>query len=337
MPRSPIKTPYGLRRRSLLRLAVISSAAVPFALPSVGFARFPNKAIRLIVPWAAGGPTDVQMRAMAQLAARELRQPIFVENRPGARGTFGAAILYREAQPDGYTLAQIHAGVLSHPFVTRSSTWDAATDFTYILAIAGHLSGMVVRADARWQTWHELIADIRAQPGTISIGTSGVGTGSHLVVLQIMESERLHWLHVPYRGAAETTTALLSGHVDAIADASSWAPHVENGRMRLLTVWSDTRARRFPDVPTIKELGYAVTGSGVYGLAGPRGMDPSVVTVLHDAFKAAIDDPTHLAVLDRLNMPLHYMNGVDFQRWVAAQIPIERDLIQRLAINLDAR
>ena len=319
-------------RRSLL----VGAAALALPRPGLAQAGFPDRPIRLIVPWAPGGSTDGQMRAMAQVAGRELGQPVIVENKPGARGTLGAAILQREARPDGYTIAQIHAGVLSHPFMTRSATWDAATDFTYILAITGYLSGLVVRSDARWQSWQELIAEMRAKPGSISIGTSGVGGASHLVVSQIMLAEKLEWLHVPYRGVAETTTALLSGQVDAIADSSGWAPHVDAGRMRILALWSNERAKRFPEAPTIKELGHDVGGIAPYGLAGPKGMDPAVVKVLHDAFKKALFDPVHLAALERFDMPVLYMTGPEFQQWVAARTPIERDLIRRLNISFDA-
>ncbi|MBV1797431.1 tripartite tricarboxylate transporter substrate binding protein [Siccirubricoccus sp. G192] len=322
-------------RRGLLGLAATALAA-PSLVPSLGRAAgFPERPIRLIVPWAPGGSTDGQMRALAEIAGRELGQPVIIENRPGARGTLGAAMLHSQARPDGYTIGQIHSGVLSHPFMTRSATWDAATDFTYILAITGYLSGLVVRSDAPWQDWKSLMDHMRANPGQVSVGTSGVGGLSHLVMAQVMEREGTQWLHVPYRGVAETTTALLSGQVDAIADSSGWAPHVDAGRMRILAIWSNDRAKRFPDAPTIKELGHDIGGIAPYGLAGPKGMDPAVVKVLHDAFKKAVFDPAHQAMLARFDMPTLYMTGEDFQKWVAARIPVERDLIKRLGISFE--
>jgi tripartite-type tricarboxylate transporter receptor subunit TctC len=318
------------------RRSLLGFAATALAAPSRGRAgTFPDRPIRLIVPWAAGGSTDGQMRALAEVVGREFGQPVVIENRPGARGTLGAAILHTQARADGYTIAQIHQGVLSHPFMTRSATWDAATDFTYIMAITGYLSGLVVRDDAPWRSWHALLDHMRANPGRVSIGTSGVGGASHLIVAQLMEAERIEWLHVPYRGVAETTTALLSGQVDAVADSSGWAPHVDAGRMRILAIWANERAKRFPDAPTIKELGHDIGGIAPYGLAGPKGMDPAVVRVLHDAFKKAMFDPAHLAALQRFDMPTLYMAGEDFQRWVAARIPLERDLIRRLGISFE--
>ena len=322
-------------RRHVLAQPVLALAA-GLAAPRPGHAAgFPERPIRLIVPWATGGSTDAQMRSLAEIAGREFGQPIIIENRPGARGTLGAQTLLTQARPDGYTLSQIHAGVFTHPFMTRSASWDSLNDFTYILAITGYMSGLVVRSDAPWQSWGELIADARARPGQISLGTSGVGGLSHLIMAQLMQAEGVEMLHVPYRGVAETTTALLGGQVMAVADSSGWAPHVEAGRMRLLVVWANDRAKRFPDVPTIKELGHDVGGIAPYGLAGPKGMDPAVVQRLHDGFRRAMFDPAHLAMLERYDMPALYLSGEDFRNWVAARMPVEREIIGRLGIRFD--
>ena len=198
--------PVKASRRVLLGLSATLAA------PVLGrAAAFPERPIRLIVPWAAGGSTDAQMRTMAEIAGRHLGQPVVIENRPGARGTFAAAVLQNQARADGYTIGQIHQGVLSHPFMTKSATWDAAQDFDYILGITGYLSGLVVRTEAPWPDWRALMDTMRANPGRVSVGTSGVGGASHLVMSQLMEREGVTMLHVPYRGVAETTTALLSG------------------------------------------------------------------------------------------------------------------------------
>ncbi len=297
-------------------------------------ADFPDRPIRLIIPWAAGGSTDAQLRSLCEIAGRHLGQPIVLENRPGARGTFGAQALL-QARPDGYVLAQLHSGVLSHPYMTRATTWDPVEDFTYIIALTGYLSGLVVRHEAPWSSWTALMNDVRARPNAITYGSSGIGGLSHLVMAQLLQRERAEMLHVPYRGVAETTTALLSGTVDSVADSSGWAPHVEAGRMRLLAIWANDRARRFPQVPTIKELGHDIGGIAPYGLAAPKGTDPGVVRVLHDAFKAALHDPAQQAVLDRYDMPNLYMTGEAYRAWVAARVPVERDLVQRLGIRLD--
>jgi tripartite-type tricarboxylate transporter receptor subunit TctC len=296
---------------------------------------FPDRPIRLIIPWAAGGSTDAQLRSLCEIASRHLGQPIVIENRPGARGTFAAQILASQAKADGYTLGQIHSGVLSHPFMTRAATWDPVNDFTYIIALTGYLSGLVVRHDAPWASWKALMDDARARPNAITYGTSGIGGLSHLMMSQLLQRENAEMLHVPYRGVAETTTALLGGTVDTVADSSGWAPHVEASRMRLLAIWANERAKRFPQAPTIKELGHDIGGIAPYGLAGPKGMDPGVVRILHDAFKAALFDSAQQAVLDRYDMPTLYMDGEAYRAWVAARVPVERELVQRLGIRLD--
>ena len=316
------------------RRVLLAGAALQAAPRLARAAGFPDRPLRMIIPWAPGGSTDAQLRSLCEIAGRHLGQPIVVENRPGARGTFGAQMLL-QARPDGYTLAQLHSAVLSHPYMTRATTWDPVEDFQYIIALTGYLSGLVVRQEAPWATWQALMADARARPNAITYGTSGIGGLSHLVMSQLLPREGVEMLHVPYRGVAETTTALLSGTVDSVADSSGWAPHVEVGRMRLLAIWANDRARRFPQAPTIKELGHDIGGIAPYGLAAPRGTDPGVVRVLHDAFKAALYDPAHLAVLDRYDMPNLYMNGDDYRAWVAARVPVERDLVQRLGIRLD--
>jgi tripartite-type tricarboxylate transporter receptor subunit TctC len=316
------------------RLAPIAAALL--AAPSLGRAAgFPERPIRLLVPWAAGGSTDGQMRVLAEIAGRELGQPVLVENRPGARGTFAAQVLQGQAKPDGYTIGQIHSGVLSHPFMTRSATWDSVNDFTYLLALTGYLSGLVVRSEGRWRDWPALMAEARANPGKLSFGSSGVGGLSHLVMAQLLAAERVEMLHVPYRGVAETTTALLSGQVDAIADSSGWAPHVDAGRMRILAIWGNERPKRFPEAPAISEYGHDIGGIAPYALAGPKGMDPAVVQRLHDTFRKALFDPAHQAALARYDMPTLYMTGDEYRAWVAKRVPIERDLIRNLGITFE--
>jgi len=320
-----------LPRRRLLAAAIAAPLAAPRPALAAGF---PDRPIRLIIPWAAGGSTDAQMRVFAEIAARHLGQPLVLENRPGARGTLGAQLLL-QAKPDGYTLSQIHSGVFTHPFMTKAASWDSLTDFTYIIALTGYLSGLAVRADARWESWPALMADARTRPGQISYGSSGIGGYSHMIMAQLLPREGVEMLHVPYRGVAETTTALLGGQVDAIADSSGWAPHVEAGRMRLLAVWGDKRAKRFPNVPAVNEFGHDIGSIPPYGIAGPKDMPEAIVARLHEAFRAAMYDPAHLAVLARYDMPDLYMNGADYHAWLARSLPAEKAVVERLGIRLD--
>src|SRR5262249_52816509 len=149
----------------------------------------------------------------------------------------------------------------------------------------------------------------RANPGRLTYGSLGVGSSQHLAMEQLGMIEDVRWTHVPYRGSAESVAALLGGHVDVVADRSALAPMGGVGRLRLMVLFSSQRARRFPDVPTLRDLGINHASDAAYGLGAPRGLDPEVRRILHDAFKAALYDPAHQAALDRYYQPTLYLDG----------------------------
>ena len=178
---------------------------------------FPNRPVNLIVPWPAGGTTDVVMRALATATEKHLGQSLVIENRGGASGTLGPAHMAANAKPDGYTVAQIPITVFRLPHM-RKTTFDPAKDFTYIIGLTGYTFGVVVRKDAPWKTFQELLADAKANPTKINYGTPGAGTSLHITMEQIAKHQGLKWTHVPFKGNAEATTALLGGHIQVLAD-----------------------------------------------------------------------------------------------------------------------
>jgi len=301
--------------------------------PALAQAPFPNAAIRMLVPWGAGGTTDVQMRALCEAASRRLGQPVVVENRAGAGGVLGAQAML-SARPDGYTLGQMPISVFRQPLLNSRALFDPLTDFSYIIHITGYLFGTVVRPDAPWRTMADLIAHARANPGRLNYGTPGVGTSLHLTMEQIASRAGIEWTHIPFRGFAENIQSLLGGQTEILADSSAWAPMALEGRVRLLAQWTQTRARRFPDVPTLRESGVDIVSASPYGLAGPRGMDPAVVRILHDAFHAATLDASHMAILDRFDMAPMLKNTADYTAFVRQTMDEERELITRLNLRL---
>ena len=138
--------------------------------------------------------------------------------------------------------------------------------------------------------------------------------------------------HIPFKGNADLMQALLGGHVMSASDATGWDKFVDSGQMRLLVTFGDQRLKRWPNVPTAKELGYNVVANSPYGLAGPKGMDPAVMKTLHDAFKKAMEDPKHLEVLDQLNQPTWYKNSADYASWARETLGKEKGLIDRLGL-----
>ncbi len=322
----------GLSRRHALALG---GAAVAAPNVASGQGRFPERPIRLIIPWAPGGSADAQLRSLAEQAGRLLGQPVVTENRGGAGGTLHAVHLAREARPDGYTLGQMHLSIIRRPFLVRTPQWDATTDFTHIIGLSGWLFGVAVAANSRFQTWQDMITFARANPGRVSFATSGIATTNHLTMEDIMARERIEMTHVTFRGAAEAVPAVLGGQIDMIADSSVWAGPVEAGQMRLLSVWTAERVARFPNTPTLRELGYDLVVTSNYGISGPPRMDPGIVRVLHDAFHTALMSPENTRVRSQFDMPLVYLNTEDYTQFVIQRAAWERDMVTRLGIRME--
>lgn len=317
------------RRAALAGMSVLAAGASPLSSRAQG--RFPDRPIKLIIPWAAGGPADGGFRILAESVAKKLGQPVIVENKGGAAGVLGVLAL-QDAKPDGYTISQMHMGVLRQPLLNAQLRYDPIKDLTYILQITGFVMGVVVRADAPWQTLPELLAYAKANPGKLNWGTLGIGSTQHLAMERLGMMQGLSWTHAPYRGTADTMRALLGGEIDFASESSGWAPMVMAGKLRLLAVFTAKRAKRFPDAPTVRELGFDVVVDSPGGLIGPRGMDPAVVKVLADAFRAAAEEPQHLQFLDNMDQPLILLDGPAYRDEMARTLEEERALLQQLKL-----
>jgi tripartite-type tricarboxylate transporter receptor subunit TctC len=268
--------------------ALALGVASPFARAQASNA-FPSRPVTMWVPWAAGGATDVSLRLLAELASHPLGQRVLVENRGGAGGTLAMPIL-QQAEADGYTIAQVPQPVFRAPF-TQKVLWDPVRDITPIIQLTGVTFGVLVTAGSALRTLDDLFAYARAHPGELSIATNGVGTTPHLVLEELFTDRGLRYIHVPYKGTSELTLAVEGGQVMAGVNSTGFGPAVDAGRLRLLTTFGAQRSRRWPQVPTLRELGFDIVAMSPYGLAGPRGLSSPVVTVLHDAFKKALFDP----------------------------------------------
>jgi tripartite-type tricarboxylate transporter receptor subunit TctC len=316
--------------RHLLVTAAVGLLAAPLAMAQPA-AAFPVKPITLIVPWPAGGSTDRHLRTLAEIAAKHLGQNIVVENKPGGGGTLGPGTMALTAKPDGYTIAQYPMGMLRVPHMQKTA-WHPINDFSFIIGVSGYTFGFTVRSDSPYKSFNDYIEAARKQPGKIDYGSTGIGTSPHLLMEELAENAKVQLVHVPFKGNADLQTALLGGHVMAQSDATGWDKFVDSGQMRLLVTFGDKRTRRWPEVPTAKELGYGVVSSSPYGIVGPKGMDPAVVKALHDAFKKALDDPKHLAVLEQLNQDLWYRSGDDYRKWAVETFAKDKALIERLGL-----
>ena len=320
-----------IHRRSTFALGLAATLARP-ALGQGG--AFPSRPIRVVNPFAAGGSTDVQMRSLCALASQRLGQPVVVENRPGGGGFFGMLALVNEAKPDGHLLAQVGTGTPARLMMSPQAPLDPTTDFTWVCGMIGYLFGVVVRADAPWATWRDLIAHTRAHPGRVNYGTPGVGTPPHLAMEAISQRAGVAWTHVPFRGGSEVHPAVLGGQIQVGVDSSTWAPLVEDGRMRLLVTFGAERAKQYPGVPTLREEGVDLVIDGRYGLAAPPGLDRGVARILHEAFREALLDPAHLAVLQRYGMAALPKDPEGCAEDVGRQRDADRALLERLGLRL---
>jgi tripartite-type tricarboxylate transporter receptor subunit TctC len=318
-----------MQRRTLLALPGL------LAFPALAQGSFPDRPIRLIVPWPPGGSADAQLRSVAEIAGRALGQQVVVENRPGASGTLGAQFLHTQARPDGYAITQMHLSIIRRPYIVRTPPWDAVRDFTHIIGMTGWLFGIAVKADGPIKSWADYVAYAKANPGRLTYTTSGIATSNHLAMEDISTRLGIEMLHVPYRASNEAAVAVASGEVMSVADSSAWAPLVEGGQLRLICVWTAERTARFPTVPTLKELGIDLVVTSPYGVSGPKGMDPGVVKVLHDSMKDALFSEANTRVRAQFDMPLEYYDTAAYQEFVARRAEYERAMAQRLNLRID--
>jgi tripartite-type tricarboxylate transporter receptor subunit TctC len=214
------------------------------------------------------------------------------------------------------------------------TTFDPAVDFTYIIGVSGYTFGVVVRDDAPWKTFQEFLADAKANPGKINYGTPGAGTSLHITMEQIAKQQQgIKWTHVPFKGNSEAMNALLGGHIHAVSDSSGWAQLVNTGRFRLLVTWGAARTRNWPDVPTLRDIGIDMVSNSPFGIAGPKGMEPAVVKILHDAFKKGLEEPSYAAAMAKLDQEVFYLSSEDYQKFALQQIDEARRYIAELGLK----
>jgi tripartite-type tricarboxylate transporter receptor subunit TctC len=314
-------------RRSFVK-AVAVAAVAPSAVRAAD--PYPNQPIRLIVPWTAGGSSDVILRLVGQKLTDLLKVQVVVFNKTGAAGTMGAVEL-QSAKPDGYTLAQIPFGAITAPLM-RPTPYDPLRDFTYIANLSSYTNGLVVKADSPFKSFQDYVAFAKSRPGELSYSVAGVGTYGHLATEEIAYRAGIKLLSVPYKGDADSLQALLNGQVMSLTSSTSWAAHVDNGTCRLLALYSPQRSTRWPNAPTIKELGFDTIPDSPFGIAGPKGMDPQIAAKLEDAFRTVMKDAAVAEVLNKFDMPVAFQTGAEFKQGVEATYKNQAETAKRLGI-----
>ncbi|WP_444634300.1 tripartite tricarboxylate transporter substrate binding protein [Cupriavidus oxalaticus] len=327
--------PIDLKRRNLLigAAAGVAAGAAGVLLPGSRAlaSAYPERPITFICPWPVGGTADQSMRALCQVAGGILKQSIVVENRAGASGMIGTKALAR-ATPDGYTIGQIPISVTRFAQLGMLQL-DPRTELTYLARTSGQTFGIAVPTGSPYKTLQDVVAAAKANPGTITYAHAGIGGATHVGMEQFALAAGVQFNAIAYKGGAAALQDVLAGQVELLADSSSWAPHVEAGKLRLLATWGEQRASRFKDTPTLKELGYNVVVEAPNGIGAPKGLPPAVEKTLRDAFRAAVASNEFRQVAARLDAPLMYLDGPDYKKYVASVYAQETELIKRLKLK----
>lgn len=317
-----------LRRRTLLA----ASCAFPFCAASLVLAQgFPGgRSITLIAPSVPGGSTDIVCRALAESVGKRLGTSVIVENKAGAGGTLGGIAL-AGAKPDGHTVALLPLGIF-RVHLMQKMAFDPLRDISYVAGLGGFVFGLAVPTEAPYKTLAEFIAHAKRNPGKLTFGHSGIGSTPHLAVEELALKTGIQLTAVPYKGSNEALAALLGGQVDMMSGTTEFAPHVLAGKLRVLATLGSKRSPAFPNAPTLRESGVDMVNESPFGLGAPRGTPPAVVQVLHDAFRAALDEANVVAAFTRYHLPVVQMGPAEYEAFARNTVANERGALQRLGL-----
>ena len=283
-------------RRQLI-LGALGATALAATHGKLFAQTYPERPITFICPWPAGGTADQSMRTLCTVAGRILGQAIAVENRAGASGMIGSKAL-ASAKPDGYTIGQIPISVTRFAQLGTLQA-DPRKDFTYLARTSGQTFGIAVPADSRLKTLKDFVDHAKAHPGKLAYAHAGVGGATHVGMEEFAAVAGIQLNHVPYKGGAEALQGVLGGHVDALADSSSWAPHVEAGKLIPLATTGLTRPAYMPNIPTVAESGYpGFEALNWYAFVAPGKTPVPLLDQWNQAIVKVLADP---GVKDALN------------------------------------
>jgi tripartite-type tricarboxylate transporter receptor subunit TctC len=313
----------------LKALCMVAMVAVPW----VAQAQYPERPITMIVPFPPGGVADTVARPVAEALARELKQPVVVENKAGAGGGLGMGLAARAA-PDGYTVLMALSSISILPEADR--ILDRKPQFTLdqfkpIARFTADPTVLVVRADAPWKTLAEFLADAKRKPGAYNYGSSGNYGTMHVPMEMLKASAGFRMVHIPFTGAGPAVIALLGGQVDAVASGpSTVAQHIKGGKLRALAHWGDKPLLALPEVPSLARQGVPVKFAQWSGLFVPAGASDEVVQRLRAAARRAAADPQVQQVIRGAGSPVEYLDAPDFQTYWDADAALMVDAVRRI-------
>lgn len=299
-------------------LAALCACAQAAQAAQTAQATFPDRPVRMIVPFPAGGSTDLVARALSVELGQALGQPVVVENKPGAGSLVGSELVARAA-PDGYTLLMAGLSNVFLPHVHANLKWNPLTDYEYIGLVADLPNVIAVNAKTPYRTLAELVAADKARPGTLSFGSAGTATPSHLVCEMVNHRLGIKMQHLPYKGNAPAVNDLMAGHIPVMCNnLGGTLPYMQGGQIRILAQTGKSRSPAAPDIPTFAELGVAGLDTGLWvGLAAPKGTPQQIVATLNQALAKAMALPETRDKLARLGATPLPTQTADFHKRVS--------------------
>jgi tripartite-type tricarboxylate transporter receptor subunit TctC len=300
-----------------LVLAVLLLALVAPPVTAGAQEPFPSRPITIVAPFPPGGVADLTARPVAAAMEKVLKSPVGVVNKTGAAGAVGMQSV-AVAKPDGYTLLLALSSISIIPEADKLFGRPPAftvDQFAPIALISADPTILVVPADKPWRTAREFIEDAKQRPGQISYSSSGIYGTLHMAMELLSQAADIKLRHVPHAGGGPALTAVLGGHVDALASGPSVVlPHIKSGKLRVLGGWGDKRLAALPDVPTFKELGYPTAEFYIWaGLFAPRATPEPVLAKLRATVREAVEDPDFKTAMDKLQTPVNFKQGAEFQ------------------------
>lgn len=296
--------------------------------------KWPTKPVKISIAYGPGGTTDLSTRLLASLMEKELGQKVICENTPGGAGVVAASLVVQQ-KPDGYSLVTLPPTPAIISPHRQKLSYDPLKDLTPICQFASWHYGLVVRADSDFKTFNDLLAYGKENPGKLSYGLSGSGNTQHLVMEKIKMATGVDWTAIPFKSGAEAVSACLGGHVTMMAGVTEWVPQVKSGELRLLAVFDAERMKEFPDVPTLKELGYDIPVKAFLGLAGPAGIPPHVVDKLNVAVSKAVNEPEFVELMDKILMRVEYANSSEFSEKIKSGYEEEGKVLKMLGMAME--
>ena len=306
-----------LNARAILTTCLLAAVG---AIPLAAAQDFPNRSVKIVVPWPPGGNVDFTARTVQPALAEALGQQVIVENRAGAGGTIGSAQVAKSS-PDGYTLLLGSSGTISSaPAVFKTIAYDPAKDFIAVGAIQYVPMVLTAAPKTPVTNWSEFVA--LAKTKTISIASAGNGSSNHLAIELLMRQAKLPLLHVPYKGSGPAITDLLGSQVETMMDQlTASIEHVRNGKLKALAVTSTARSPLLPNVPTLDELGVKGYEAGTYtGIFAAAGTPPAVIAKLHAALRKALADPGVRERYRSAGADVWEMSQAEFEAYVRADV-----------------